>query len=419
MGEAGLFVKRRRLLGVLVAAAAVILVAAILVVVYAPNRASSGGSGAGAALAGASAGGSASDADSGHAGHGVDASPYSAPPAAPLRAGERFQTITMPQPYTPVAPNGGTDEYRCFLVDPGLTGTAYLTGSQFLPQNSAIVHHAIFFRIPPQSAARARQVDAADPGEGWTCFGDAGVGGGDAWVAAWAPGMNEALMPAGMGYPMPAGSLLVMQVHYNLLATGGKSGSSDQSGIRLRLATGSAGMKPLETTTLTAPVELPCAAGESGPLCDRRTAVADVRRRFGDVGATEDELIQMCDNGTVTPGPTQSCDHTVRQSGTAYAMAGHMHLLGRSIKVELNPGTPHAQTLLDVPNYDFDNQSLRMLATPVAVHAGDVLRVTCTHDAGLRKQLPALKDTPPRYVVWGDGTSDEMCLGLMVWTAGD
>jgi hypothetical protein len=22
---------------------------------------------------------------------------------------------------------------------------------------------------------------------------------------------------------------------------------------------------------------------------------------------------------------------------------------------------------------------------------------------------------PPRYVVWGDGTSDEMCLGLMIW----
>jgi hypothetical protein len=407
-------VKRRRLLGVVVAAAAAILAVAIVVVVYAPDRANSRGQGAGAALAGASASGAGD-----HAGHGVDASPYSAPPAAPLRPGERFQTITMPEPYTPVAPNGGTDEYRCFLVDPGLTSTAYLTGSQFLPQNSAIVHHAIFFRIPPQAAARARAADANDPGEGWTCFGDAGVGGGDSWVAAWAPGMNETLLGPGLGYPMPAGSLLVMQVHYNLLATGGKPGGSDQSGLRLRLATGSADMKSLQTMTLPAPVELPCAAGESGPLCDRRTAVADVRRRFGIVGATEDGLVQVCDGGTVTPGPTQSCDHTVRQSGTVYAMAGHMHLLGRSIKVELNPGTANAQTLLDVRNYDFDNQSVRPLSTPVAVHAGDVLRVTCTHDAGLRRLLPALHDTPPRYVIWGDGTSDEMCLGLMVWTPGD
>ena len=44
---------------------------------------------------------------------------------------------------------------------------------------------------------------------------------------------------------------------------------------------------------------------------------------------------------------------------------------------------------------------------------GDTLRVTCTHDAGLRKQVPQLKKLPPRYVVWGDGTSDEMCTGIM------
>ena len=31
----------------------------------------------------------------------------------------------------------------------------------------------------------------------------------------------------------------------------------------------------------------------------------------------------------------------------------------------------------------------------------------------LRKQLPQLKKLPPRYVVWGDGTSDEMCTGIM------
>ena len=351
-----------------------------------------------------------------HAGHGVSASP---PPAAPLRPGERFVTVTMPEPYTPHAPSGGTDEYRCFLVDPKLTSAGYLTGSQFLPQNSAIVHHAIFFRITPEQAARAREVDDGTPGEGWTCFGDAGLGGQSAWVAAWAPGANETLLGAGLGYPMPAGSMLVMQVHYNLLATGGKPGGSDQSGIRLRLADGAGRMTALQTMLLPAPVELPCAPAESGPLCDRKAAVADVRKRFGtEIGATEAGLVETCDGGTVRPGPTQSCDYPARQSGTAYALAGHMHLLGRSIKVELNPGTPGARTLLDVPNYNFDNQAVQPLAAPVAVHRGDVLRVTCAHDAGLRALLPALRGTPPRYVVWGDGTSDEMCLGMLIWSVG-
>jgi hypothetical protein len=354
-----------------------------------------------------------SSAASEHAGH----VPTTVPVAAALRAGERFVTLAMPQPYTPTAPNGGTDEYRCFLVDPKLTSMAYLTGSQFMPQNTAIVHHAIFFRVDPADAAKARSVDAASPGEGWTCFGDAGIGGDAGWVAHWAPGANETLLSPGVGYPMPPGSLLVMQVHYNLLATGGKPGGSDQSGIRLRLTGGTTKIDPLETTTLPAPVELPCAAGESGPLCDRNAAVADVTRRFGDdVGSTEAGLVQMCDHGAPVAGTTQHCDHPVRQPGAIYAVAGHMHLLGRSIKIELNPGTSDARTLLDIPAYNFDDQAIHPLAAPLAVKPGDTLRVTCTHDAGLRKLLPQLRTLPPRYVVWGDGTSDEMCLGLVIWS---
>src|SRR4051794_1474260 len=281
--------------------------------------------------------------------------PTGVPVAAALRPGERFLTLAMPQPYTPAAPNGGTDEYRCFLVDPKLTSTAYLTGSQFLPQNTAIVHHAIFFRVDPPDAARARDVDAASPGEGWTCFGDAGIGGDAGWVAHWAPGANETLLSPEVGYLMPPGSLLVMQVHYNLLATGGKPGGADRSSIRLRLTDGAKKLGPLETETLPAPIELPCAAGESGPLCDRNAAVADVTRRFGDdVGSAEAALAQRCDNGTPVPGSTQHCDHPIRQAATIYAVAGHMHLLGRSIKIELDPGTPAARTLLDIPVYNFD-----------------------------------------------------------------
>ena len=47
-----------------------------------------------------------------------------------------------------------------------------------------------------------------------------------------------------------------------------------------------------------------------------------------------------------------------------------MHLLGRSIRIELNPGTPGARTLLDVPTYNFDNQAVQTLATPVKVQRG-------------------------------------------------
>ena len=343
--------------------------------------------------------------------------PFTAPPAQPLRAGERFVNLTMAKPYAPAAPHGGTDEYRCFLVDPQLNSAAFLTGSQFLPQNSELVHHAIFFRLGPAGAAEAVKVDAESPGDGWTCFGDSGIG-DDAWVAHWAPGANETLLVPGIGYPMPAGSKLVMQVHYNLLATDGKAGGTDQSAIRLRLTDGKTALRPLETGQVYAPIELPCTAAESGPLCDRSAAVADVTSRFGEhAGQTVEELNEACNQGRApVAGNTQHCDNPVDGAGTVYAVAGHMHLLGRSIKLELNPGTPGAQTLLDLPSYNFDDQAIRPLAKPVAVKAGDTLRVTCTHDAAVRKMLPQLSTLPARYVVWGDGTSDEMCLGLVIWT---
>jgi hypothetical protein len=358
---------------------------------------------------------SSAPADSGgHSvtGHGT----HPAPVAAALRTGERFVNVTMPQAYTPVAPNGGTDEYRCFLVDPKITAPAFLTGSQFLPQNADIVHHAIFFRIPAAAAAQARTKDADTPGQGWTCFGDTELQGPSDWVGHWAPGANETLLQPGVGYPLQAGDMLVMQVHYNLLATGGKPGGTDRSGIRLRLTDTTTGMTSLRTAKLFAPIELPCASGETGPLCDRATAVADVTRRFGDdVGSTEAQLVDRCGNGAgPTPGSTQHCDHQTPNGMTVYAVAGHMHLLGRAIKIEVNPGTAGARTLLDIPAYNFDDQGIRPLATPATIHPGDNLRVTCTHDAGLRRQLPALRTLPPRYVVWGDGTSDEMCLGLLV-----
>lgn len=343
--------------------------------------------------------------------------PAAAAAAQPLRAGERFLNLTAPQPYTPVAPSGGTDEYRCLIIDPHLSKPAFLTGTQFQPQNVPIVHHAVIFSVAPgQPAAAARAQDAATPGQGWTCFGGAPLDTtpSPTWIDTWTPNGKETILKQDVGFPLLPGGLLVMQIHYNLLATGGHSAGSDQSKLRLRLTAGTSATRPLDTVNMQAPTELPCPSGESGPLCSRAAAIADVTKRFGaSTGATENQLVSDCSHGEPTPGNTQHCDIPVDKPMTVYAAMGHMHLLGRSIKIELNPGTAKAQTLLDVPNFNFDDQRVTPLPTPVDIKPGDTVRVTCTHDATLRQKLPELRKLPPRYVVWGDGTSDEMCLGLL------
>jgi hypothetical protein len=91
-----------------------------------------------------------------------------------------------------------------------------------------------------------------------------------------------------------------------------------------------------------------------------------------------------------------------------------MHLRGVDIRIELNPGTPRAQTLLHIPHWDFHWQDAYYLERPVDADTGDTIRVSCRFDNS-RSGQPVVggKRLPPRYVLWGEGTTDEMCLGLL------
>ncbi|MBP6997454.1 MAG: hypothetical protein KBB39_15075 [Phycicoccus sp.] len=345
------------------------------------------------------------------------ASPAPIPDVA-LRAGERFVTVALPEPYEPAAPNGiGTDDYRCFLLDPGLTSNSLVDGHLIEPQNAAIVHHVIAYTVSPDQVAQAQAKDAAEPGQGWTCFGGPGLGGGQGqrldnagWIGGWAPGGGERILPEDVGIPLAAGGLIVVQMHYNLLAGDGP----DQSSIRLRVSDDDGTKRPLETMLLPASVELPCRLGVTGEMCDRAASVNDVKTRFGEQHATADLLPLLC--GAPPIGQTQSCTREITEPTTLRAVSGHMHLLGRSIYIDVNKGTPEARRVLDIPVWDFDNQVAQALDSPISLTAGDSLTVTCRHDQSLRDRLPAFEGLPERYVVWGEGTTDEMCLGIVLVT---
>jgi hypothetical protein len=347
----------------------------------------------------------------------VVADPVAAVEPRPLRPGESRLALRIPKAFTPHAPaGGGTDDYRCFLLDPHLTRDTYLTGTFVRPDNRNVVHHVILYRADPSQVPAAHELDARDPGEGWTCFGDSGLPGGSIldnapWLGAWAPGAQESVDAPGYGVPLARGKQIVMQVHYNLLGGPGP----DRSATLLRLAPPGAHLTPLETMLLPAPVELPCRPAHSAsPLCDRDTAIADVIHRFGPVGNTNNLLYLVC-GGRPAPSEVTSCTRTVTQPTTIRAVAGHMHLLGRSIKVTVNAGTPRARTVLDIPVWNFDDQGAKPIK-PVPLAVGDTVKVTCRHVQWLRDRLPAFAGQPDRYVVWGEGTMDEMCLGILVVT---
>lgn len=328
-------------------------------------------------------------------------------------------TLQATHAYQPKAPPGATDDYHCTLVDPRVRENSMIVSSEFFPESDE-VHHAILFLVPPDLAAAARRADG--DGKGWTCFGESPLPGtslaqisNTPWLAAWAPGHGVDTAPKGTGTPLPAGSLVVMQIHYNLLV----GDKPVRAKLVLHTVPATEHLQPLRMDLLPAPPDIPCPAGVTGPLCNRAASLANLGQRFGQSAVDfVNTLEQICGRNPVDPpgGDSTSCTWGVGFTGKIVRLTAHMHLLGRGMQVVLNPGTPQAKTLLDVTDYNFDYQRSYDIA-PVSVSPGDKIGVTCTYDPTLRQELPSLRKLPPRYVTWGDGSSDEMCLAIIQYVA--
>jgi hypothetical protein len=341
-------------------------------------------------------------------------------------AAEKTKTysVRMVKAHLPSAPKNGTDDYRCFLLDPKVKEDSIIRSIQFIPQQREYVHHAIIFRVTDANLAEAIKLDKG--GTGWPCFGGSGLGGmlssfvTSPWISSWAPGRGIDVSPAGYGIPFKKGERFVLQVHYNLLAGHGSHLVTDQSKIVMKAVPAKgATVKQLHVELFPAPVELACPAGVTGPLCDRKASLLDLAGRTNNASALEAAGISaLCGQNPFKPmaSLTSTCDKVITSNFNIIAAAPHMHLLGRSLKLILNPGTAKEQLIFNVPNYNFDDQSAKVLKTPIKVVAGDTIRVQCTYDPTLRQKLPALRNLEPRYVTWGEGSSDEMCLGVIAAT---
>ena len=341
--------------------------------------------------------------------------------------GEPVTSISMssPAPYTPHAPSGGTDDYHCTLVNPHVDHNSFIVSSQFSPGTGAAereVHHEITFLVPPSVAPVVQALNKSD--KGWTCFGESPLPATNLasltatpWLSAWAPGHGKDILPATTGTPLPAHSLVIMQVHDNLLV----GDKPVKVGVKLDTVPASADLRPLTLTPYPAPINMPCPAAEAAnltayPLCSRTASLQYLAKRFGPSAVVFQNILEdLCGENTTDPpeGDSVTCTQYIRQPGYIVRTTAHMHLLGRSMTMVVDPGTPQAQTILNVPNYDFNYQRSYDLKNWVKVVPGDTVQFTCTYDPTLASELPALRKAPAHFVTWGDGSSDEMCLGLI------
>ncbi len=257
-----------------------------------------------------------------------------------------------------------SDDYRCFVVDPGNTTDMYLTGYQVVPGNARMVHHAILYSIDDDAGeAQADALLAEDDKPGYACFGDSRID-NSRFIGGWAPGTPATRYPEGTGVKLNAGHRAIFQIHYNLA-----NGPGIDSGTHMDLKL------------------VPTVAHEGivAPIADL-AMVLQPRQSYEEVSTVEHPSL---------PVPVK-----------VWGVFPHMHTLGRTLKVEDLAADGSSACMLDVERWDFNWQRFYWYDTPLRFPMSDGLRLTCGYDTTSRSDV----------VTWGNGTSDEMCLNFFYVT---
>ncbi|MGD9723808.1 MAG: redoxin domain-containing protein [Pirellulales bacterium] len=250
------------------------------------------------------------------------------------------------EPYA--VPATGVVEYQMFVVDPGWTEDKWITAIEPRPGNPSVVHHILLFVIPPDGNMNG------------------GLGSGNDFLGAFAPGLRPEPLTQGMARFVPAGSKLIFQMHYTPNGSAQKDRSycgfvfTDPKTVKQEVRVSSA---------VNAVFEIPPGADDF-----------DVVARY----------IFTDDTNLLTLMP-------------------HMHLRGKAFRYEATYPDGKKEVLLDVPRYDFGWQTNYRLAEPKYMPRGT--RMDCY--AKFDNSPDNLNNPDPKAAVrFGDQTFEEMMIGF-------
>jgi mono/diheme cytochrome c family protein len=342
-------------------------------------------------------------------GGAMEGDPKDLPPAPDFsdawRIGKPDVTLTMPEEFTLEA--GGADDYIYFRVPTNFTEDKWIEAAEFRPGNKRVVHHAVVFIETPQMLEAAKNMARRggrefDPRNGasvferapgpealffkegtvWRTKADAPVindacaqskpgarsvtaGAGAAILTAYAPGKNPDVYQPGAAKRIPAGSNLILQMHYS--KTTGKP-EKDRTSVALIFA-----KRPVEKTveTLTA-----------------------INSLFLIPPGAENHEATACYN---VPRDLQFVN-----------FFPHMHVRGKDMKYEVVYPDGRSETLLRVDKYNFNWQTLYILRNPLFVPKGSRFVVTAHFDNSAKNKY---NPDPTKAVRFGEPTYDEMLVG--------
>jgi Copper type II ascorbate-dependent monooxygenase, C-terminal domain/Copper type II ascorbate-dependent monooxygenase, N-terminal domain len=253
-----------------------------------------------------------------------------------------------------VPAQGAEDLYQCFAFKAPFTEPTQAIAWAPIIDDERVIHHWILYRTQqPQE-------------EGGVFPCDLSLQVQADFIAGWAPGGENVIMPPGVGLELGSpNDWYVMQVHYHNEAQ--YADAADRSGVAFCTPETpepqTAGVLTLGTTSLNIP------------------AGADDHTEVGNCG------------GLLTLFWPEL--HILGASP-------HMHQLGRAMKTELKRAGGVTETVIDKP-FNFESQGMYFNDQEIVVHAGETLQTTCTYD-----------NPGSSPVGFGEGTGDEMCFNFVL-----
>ncbi len=293
-------------------------------------------------------------------------------------------TLTGVEPFLS---SGDRDQFACYLFDPQLTRTRYITALQVRPGLPALIHHADLTVVSPAQAPGL--IAAHGLGHPYSCGAAPG-----AQIHNWAPGNEPLTFPDGVAVPLRPGALIGVQYHYHPVGVGGL----DATAIDLALS-------------------------------DEVPRWTFVQTEFGNA-ATAPQLLPGDDDPSTGPAfviPANRADHVETQVFTvSWQLAGarfaditpHAHMLATHIRATIDR-FDGVRDCLATGRWNFDWQRTYDYGGPVEalppLDSGDVITVTCHFDnsftnPNMPRVLHDLNLVAPHDVSLGANTTDEMCI---------